>query len=216
MRDLIDVGNNNKISDEKYKLFVEYIKKLLTSINTGDDINTIKKPKLLSLPRIIIKEIQGYNTNIGQDVKNMIQDHDLQHVGLPKEVIELLKNKIPTKRITTSFAESTLRKGYTKFFDKFIHENYHEPYSRKYSELKRALIRYKTKKDALRTFDKLAEQHLAKLTKEKTKATKEIQKAKARLKNAQLGAARKHLANINGPVDPVARSIAKKRKLQSM
>ena len=219
LQDLHNAGSDKKISDERYQNIVQYAKNVLTAVADGKDVSKIEEPNLSGLKRFTSritgedslkntkKMINGMRTG-KRLLSSELSDTYGEQNTTSKEVILSVLERMPEERVT-SWDEA-----YEKFMTPFENDNsknMHEA-NEKYHKLGSMLMENKIKEDGLKTFDELAKQHMIQLEKDRILARKaDFMEVLGHADSAK-GKARQRVANINGSVDPVARSIAKIRK----
>ena len=197
----LDLGGTD-CSDERYEQIVEYLKKVLEAFANGKDINNVKE-KLSALKKLFYEDPL-------RSVKKFLNSYNLHYkISSNKIVLDVLK-KLPKTRITDN--------GYCKValdYKKFFEENFSKTMKIEAKERDKVsilLFENKIAVDSLRTFKLLAGQRVYQLKKKKIKAKEKSFKNAKRKIDQKMGVAKKRLANINGQIDPVARSIAKIRR----
>lgn len=208
IQDLASAGANSRISDARYKQIIEYIKDAVRAIADGKNINHIKE----SMPAMqrFLSKITFSNDTLSnfKHIVNEYSKSEFNVYNIPKASILKLLESLPTERITSpSSGDGGPVKTYRDVIDKIARKNM-QISDKKYSDLAILLFKNKIKTDGLRTFDVLAKQHMDKLKKKETQIFKDASRAIEQKK----GLAHQRVVRMYGPVDPVARSIAKGRK----
>ena len=209
MQDLSIAGANPRVSDERYDQIVEYLKDVIRAAADGKDVSKIGEKRASTVRKLLNKVTSNeplYHT------KHVCTQFINQIRNVPgKFIFELLSN-LPEKRMTSYvIGNGGVSDDYYRIFQKKAQENM-EICNKKYHELTVMLVKNKIRVDGLRTFDVMAKQHMHKLDKQEQHQAAELEKAVVRLKNQKQGLARKKMANMHGPIDPVARAISKIRK----
>lgn len=206
VQDLVRAGSNKRISDERYKQIVKYVKDAVRAVANGKNINSVKE-SMPVLQRMISKFTYAGDTL--ENLKFYINQFKDQISDIPKDLWRGLIEVLPKKRLS-SFQEDAVN-DYRSVFSKAAVKNTRIR-SDKEEDLTIMLVENKIKEDAIRTFDVLAQQHIDKLKKKDSKLKAQIFKdVSAGIKHKK-GLAHQKIVNMYGPVDPVARTVAKIRR----
>lgn len=195
-------------SNKKYQQVIQLLNQNIQNLVNNQEITASNASQQI-LNKITFKREPLLRFN------RLIEHTSLGKRNIPRETILNLTKNLPE----TVFYSPTPKTGeaiekYLKPFDQAVNKNRQQT-DNKYHFMMLLLLRYKIKTDALRTFDLLAKHHLNKLNKQANKLKQQKLKQDNWNLNHKMGLAHQKIANALGPVDPVARSIAKiKQKIQ--